>query len=70
MGNTHLLEEIDFDKICYYQDRLNLPNEIGKTCRMTSNTFENGIPEAEQKWLSEVIFNMNQGQYTIVLERT
>ncbi len=55
-GNTHMLEEIDFDNICYYlrssesteKDWEDVPEDI-------RNTFERlGIPEAEQKWLSGV----------------
>ena len=55
-GNTSMLEEIDFEKICYYlkssdsteRDWEDVPDEI-------RNTFERlGIPEAEQKWLSGV----------------
>ena len=55
-GNTSMLEEIDFENICYYlkssdsteRDWEDVPEEI-------RNTFERlGIPEAEQKWLSGV----------------
>tara|TARA_B100000945_G_scaffold285093_1_gene255118 strand:- start:458 stop:1870 length:1413 start_codon:yes stop_codon:yes gene_type:complete len=55
-GNTSMLEEIDFDKICYYlrssdstqRNWDDVPDDI-------RNTFERlGIPEAEQKWLSGV----------------
>ena len=55
-GNMSMLEEIDFDKICYYlrssesteKDWEDVPEDI-------RNTFERlGIPEAEQKWLSGV----------------
>ncbi len=55
-GNMSMLEEIDFDKICYYlrssesteKDWDDVPEDI-------RNTFERlGIPEAEQKWLSGV----------------
>ena len=55
-GNTSMLEEIDFENICYYlkssdsteRDWEDVPDEI-------RNTFERlGIPEAEQKWLSGV----------------
>ncbi len=55
-GNMSALEEIDFDKICYYlrssesteKDWDDVPQDI-------RNTFERlGIPEAEQKWLSGV----------------
>lgn len=55
-GNTSMLEEIDFDKICYYlrssdsteRSWEDVPDDI-------RNTFERlGIPEAEQKWLSGV----------------
>ena len=55
-GNMSALEEIDFDKICYYlrssesteKNWDDVPPEI-------RNTFERlGIPEAEQKWLSGV----------------
>ena len=55
-GNTAMLEEIDFDKICYYlrssdsteRSWEDVPDDI-------RNTFERlGIPEAEQKWLSGV----------------
>ena len=55
-GNTPMLEEIDFDNICYYlrssetteKDWDDVPEDI-------RNTFERlGIPEAEQKWLSGV----------------
>ena len=55
-GNTSMLEEIDFDKICYYlrssdateKNWEDVPEEI-------RNTFDKlGIPEAEQKWLSGV----------------
>ncbi len=55
-GNTPMLEDIDFDKICYYlrsseateKDWGDVPDDI-------RNTFDRlGIPEAEQKWLSGV----------------
>lgn len=55
-GNTSMLEEIDFDKICYYlrssdsteRSWDDVPDDI-------RNTFDRlGIPEAEQKWLSGV----------------
>ena len=55
-GNMSMLEEIDFDNICYYlrssdsteKDWDDVPQDI-------RNTFERlGIPEAEQKWLSGV----------------
>ena len=55
-GNMSMLEEIDFDNICYYlrssdsteKDWDDVPEDI-------RNTFERlGIPEAEQKWLSGV----------------
>ena len=55
-GNTSRLEEIDFDKICYYlrssdsteRSWDDVPDDI-------RNTFDRlGIPEAEQKWLSGV----------------
>ena len=55
-GNMHLLEEIDFDKVCYYlrssdateKNWDDVPEDI-------RNTFDRlGIPEAEQKWLSGV----------------
>tara|TARA_B100001094_G_scaffold330092_1_gene394437 strand:+ start:501 stop:1913 length:1413 start_codon:yes stop_codon:yes gene_type:complete len=55
-GNMSILEEIDFDKICYYlrssesteKDWDDVPEDI-------RNTFQRlGIPEAEQKWLSGV----------------
>ncbi|MGB1680078.1 MAG: Fe-S cluster assembly protein SufB [Candidatus Thalassarchaeaceae archaeon] len=55
-GNTLMLEEIDFENICYYlkssdsteRDWEDVPDDI-------RNTFERlGIPEAEQKWLSGV----------------
>ena len=55
-GNMSMLEEIDFDKICYYlrssesteKDWDDVPDDI-------RNTFQRlGIPEAEQKWLSGV----------------
>ncbi|MGB0832387.1 MAG: Fe-S cluster assembly protein SufB [Candidatus Thalassarchaeaceae archaeon] len=55
-GNTSMLEEIDFENICYYlkssdsteRDWEDVPDDI-------RNTFERlGIPEAEQKWLSGV----------------
>ena len=55
-GNMSILEEIDFDKICYFlrssesteKDWDDVPEDI-------RNTFERlGIPEAEQKWLSGV----------------
>ena len=54
--NTSMLEEIDFENICYYlkssdsteRDWEDVPDDI-------RNTFERlGIPEAEQKWLSGV----------------
>ena len=51
-GNTKCLNEIDFDKICYFnvvgnneENWDDVPDEI-------KNTFDElGIPEAEQKWL-------------------
>ena len=55
-GNMSMLEEIDFDKICYFlrssesteKDWDDVPDDI-------RNTFQRlGIPEAEQKWLSGV----------------
>ena len=55
-GNMHMLEEIDFDKVCYYlrssdateKNWEDVPDDI-------RNTFNRlGIPEAEQKWLSGV----------------
>jgi len=55
-GNTHVLEDIDFDGICYYlrssdateKEWEDVPEDI-------RNTFDRlGIPEAEQKWLSGV----------------
>ncbi len=55
-GNMSMLEEIDFDNICYFlrssdstkSDWDDVPDDI-------RNTFERlGIPEAEQKWLSGV----------------
>ena len=55
-GNTSMLEEIDFENICYYlkssdsteRDWEDVPDDI-------RNTFERlEIPEAEQKWLSGV----------------
>ena len=55
-GNMHLLEEIDFDKVCYYlrssdateKNWDDVPEDI-------RNTFDRlGIPDAEQKWLSGV----------------
>tara|TARA_B100000609_G_scaffold25709_1_gene18056 strand:+ start:441 stop:1853 length:1413 start_codon:yes stop_codon:yes gene_type:complete len=55
-GNTSMLEEIDFENICYYlkssdsteRDWEDVPDDI-------RSTFERlGIPEAEQKWLSGV----------------
>tara|TARA_B100000959_G_scaffold287484_1_gene372730 strand:- start:10658 stop:12070 length:1413 start_codon:yes stop_codon:yes gene_type:complete len=55
-GNTPMLEEIDFDGICYYlrssesteKNWDDVPDDI-------RNTFDRlGIPEAEQKWLSGV----------------
>ena len=55
-GNMSILEEIDFDKICYFlrssesteKDWDDVPDDI-------RNTFQRlGIPEAEQKWLSGV----------------
>ena len=55
-GDTSMLEEIDFENICYYlkssdsteRDWEDVPDDI-------RNTFERlGIPEAEQKWLSGV----------------
>ena len=55
-GNTSMLGEIDFDKICYYlrssdsteRSWDDVPDDI-------RNTFDRlGIPEAEQKWLSGV----------------
>ena len=55
-GNTPMLGEIDFDKICYFlrsskateKDWDDVPDAI-------RNTFDKlGIPEAEQKWLSGV----------------
>ena len=55
-GNTSMLEEIDFENICYYlkssdsteRDWEDVPDDI-------RNTFERlGIPEAEQKGLSGV----------------
>ena len=55
-GNTSMLEEIDFENICYYlkssdsteREWEDVPDDI-------RNTFERlGIPEAEQKWLSGV----------------
>ncbi len=55
-GNTEMLEEIDFENICYYlkssdsteRDWEDVPDDI-------RSTFERlGIPEAEQKWLSGV----------------
>ncbi|MDG1540043.1 MAG: Fe-S cluster assembly protein SufB [Candidatus Thalassarchaeaceae archaeon] len=55
-GNMSMLEEIDFDNICYFlrssdstkNDWDDVPDDI-------RNTFERlGIPEAEQKWLSGV----------------
>ena len=53
-GNSEVLQEIDFEKICYYlrssesteKDWEDVPDDI-------RNTFNRlGIPEAEQKWLS------------------
>ena len=55
-GNMHMLEEIDFNNICYFlrssdstkNDWDDVPDDI-------RNTFDRlGIPEAEQKWLSGV----------------
>lgn len=55
-GNSEVLQEIDFEKICYYlrssesteKDWEDVPDDI-------RNTFNRlGIPEAEQKWLSGV----------------
>jgi Fe-S cluster assembly protein SufB len=55
-GNTQVLGDIDFDRICYYlrsseateKDWGDVPEDI-------RNTFDKlGIPEAEQKWLSGV----------------
>ena len=55
-GNMSMLEEIDFDSICYYlrssdateKDWEDVPENI-------RDTFDKlGIPEAEQKWLSGV----------------
>ena len=55
-GNMSMLEEIDFENICYYlkssdsteRDWEDVPEDI-------RNTFDRlGIPEAEQKWLSGV----------------
>jgi len=54
-GNTELLEDIDFEDICYF-------NVVGKNednwdnvSDTVKDTFEElGIPEAEQKWLGGV----------------
>ena len=55
-GNMSLLEQIDFDNICYFlrsgegteKNWDDVPEDI-------RNTFQKlGIPEAEQKWLSGV----------------
>ena len=55
-GNMSMLEEIDFESICYYlrsskateNDWEDVPEDI-------RNTFDRlGIPDAEQKWLSGV----------------
>ena len=55
-GNTHMLEEIDFDNICYYlRSSESTEKDWGDVPEDIRNTFERlGIPEAEQKWLSGV----------------
>ena len=55
-GNMHLLEEIDFDKVCYYLRSSDATeknwDDVPEDIRNTFNRL--GIPEAEQKWLSGV----------------
>jgi len=55
-GNTPMLEEIDFDKICYYlRSSDSTKKDWGDVPEDIRNTFDRlGIPEAEQKWLSGV----------------
>ena len=55
-GNTEILEDIDFDNVCYF---LRSSDQTGESWEDVPedirNTFERlGIPEAEQKWLSGV----------------
>ena len=55
-GNTSMLEEIDFDKICYYLRSSDATEKNWEAVpEDIRNTFDKlGIPEAEQKWLSGV----------------
>ena len=55
-GNTSMLEEIDFDKICYYLRSSDATEKNWEDVQEDiRNTFDKlGIPEAEQKWLSGV----------------
>ena len=55
-GNMSMLEEIDFDNICYFlRSSDSTKNNWDDVPDDIRNTFERlGIPEAEQKWLSGV----------------
>jgi len=55
-GNMSMLEQIDFEKVCYYlRSSSATENDWDEVPEEIRNTFERlGIPEAEQKWLSGV----------------
>jgi Fe-S cluster assembly protein SufB len=54
-GNTHKLNSLDFDDICYFYVEGNTETEWDEVPEKIKNTFNAlGIPEAEQKWLGGV----------------
>ncbi len=55
-GNMSMLEEIDFESICYYlRSSKATENDWDDVPEDIRNTFDRlGIPDAEQKWLSGV----------------
>ena len=54
-GNTKLLNDIDFDDICYFNVVGKNEDDWDNVSDEVKDTFEGiGIPEAEQKWLGGV----------------
>lgn len=54
-GNTHKLNSLDFDDICYFYVEGNTETDWDEVPEKIKNTFNAlGIPEAEQKWLGGV----------------
>ena len=54
-GNTHKLNSLDFENICYFYVEGNTETDWDEVPEKIKNTFNAlGIPEAEQKWLGGV----------------